>query len=163
MTVTLRRARPEEAAALGDIGFAAWAASAFAVADAGRVDRDKLRAEFRAFGFDYAATTLVAEADGVTLGWGAREDRDQRISDLWVGPEAQGRGVGRALLAALVEEIRVAGYPQAELETLASNAQAVGFYQRHGFGIVWRRDKFSPSLGYAIHKVGMSREVGSGR
>lgn len=159
MTVTLRRAWPEEAAALGDIGFAAWAASAFAVADAGRVDRDKLRAEFRAFGVKHAPATLVAEADGVPLGWGAREDRNQLISDLWVSPHAQGRGVGGMLLGALVGEIRAAGYPHAELETLASNDQAVGFYQRHGFGIVWRREKFAPSLGYAIDKVGMNKSL----
>jgi len=159
MTVTLRRARPEEAAALGDIGFAAWAESAFAVADAGRVDREKLRAEFRAFGVEYAATTLVAEADGLPLGWGAREDRDQRISDLWVSPDAQGRGVGSLLLGALVEEVRLAGYPQAELETLASNSPAIGFYQRHGFSIAWRKQKFSNSLGYAIDKVGMNKSL----
>lgn len=159
MAVTLRRARPEEAVALGDIGFESWAASAFAVADAGRVDRDKLRAEFRAFGVEYAPTTLVAEADGVALGWGAREDRNQLISDLWVSRDAQGRGVGGILLAALVEEIRAAGYAHAELETLASNQQAVGFYQRRGFSIVWRREKFSPSLGYAIDKVGMNKSL----
>lgn len=144
---------------LGDIGFAAWAASAFAVADAGRVDRDKLRAEFRAFGVAYAPTTLVAEADGMPLGWGAREDSDRRISDLWVSPDAQGRGVGGALLGALVEEIRIAGHRTAELETLASNQRAIGFYQRHGFSIVWRREKFSNSLGYAIDKVGMNKSL----
>jgi ribosomal-protein-alanine N-acetyltransferase len=159
LTVTLRRARPEEAVALGDIGFAAWAASAFALADAGRVDRGKLRAEFCAFGLEYAPMTLVAEADRVPLGWGAREDGDQRISDLWIAPAAQGRGVGSLLLAALVEEVRAAGYPQAELETLASNEQAVRFYERHGFSIVWRQEKFSNSLGYAIDKVGMNKSL----
>lgn len=51
--------------ALGDIGFAAWAASTFAAGDAGRVDRDMLLAELRAFGVEYADTTLVAEADEV--------------------------------------------------------------------------------------------------
>lgn len=157
--MTLRRARPEEAVALGDIGFAAWAASAFAVADAGRVDRERLLAEFRAFGVEHSPATLVAEDDGMPLGWGAREDGNQLISDLWVTPEAQGKGVGGLLLAALVDEIWTAGYPRAELETLASNQQAVGFYQRHGFGIVWRREKFSPSLGYAIDKVGMNKSL----
>jgi ribosomal-protein-alanine N-acetyltransferase len=159
MSVTLRRARPEEAVALGDIGFAAWAASQFAIADAGRVDRDKLLAEFRAFGVEHADTTLVAEADGIALGWGAREHRDQLISDMWVAPSAQGRGVGGLLLGALVEEVRVAGHRRAELETLASNQNAVGFYQRHGFSIVWRREKFSNSLGYAIDKVGMNKSL----
>lgn len=159
MAVTLRRARPDEAVALGDIGFAAWEANAFAVADAGRVDRDKLRAEFRAFGLEYAPTMLVAEADEQPLGWGAREDRNQLISDLWVSPSAQGRGIGGLLLTALVDEIRAAGHAAAELETLASNAQAIGFYQRHGFSITWRTQKFSPSLGYAIDKVGMNKSL----
>lgn len=144
---------------LGDIGFAAWAASAFAVGDAGRVDRDRLKAEFRAFGVEYAATTLVAEESGRRLGWGAREDSNQLISDLWVSPEAQGRGVGALLLNALVDEIRAAGYSRAELETLASNEQAIGFYHRHGFSIVWRAEKFSNSLGYAIDKVGMNKSL----
>ena len=159
MTVTVRRARPEEAAALGDIGFAAWANSAFAVNDAGRVNRDALLAEFRAFGETYAPTMLVAEAEGAPLGWGAREDRDQRISDLWVAPPAQGRGIGGLLLEALVDEVRAADYPVVELETLASHERAISFYRQHGFSIAWRAEKFSASLGYAIDKVGMNKNL----
>ena len=159
MSVTIRRARPEEAAALGDIGFAAWAASAFALNDAGRADRISLRDAFRAFGVTHAPTMLVAEADGSALGWGAREHSDQSISDLWVVPGAQGRGVGGLLLAALVDEIRVAGHAIAELETLAANEGAVRFYERNGFSIIWRAEKFSPALGYAIDKVGMNKSL----
>jgi len=157
--MTVRRARQEEAVILGDIGFAAWEASAFAEGDAGRVDRDRLREEFRGFGVSHAPTILVAEAGGQALGWGAREDSNQLISDLWVAPEAQGRGAGSLLLEALVAEIRAAHYPLAALETLASNARAIGFYQRHGFAVVWRREKFSASLGYAIDKVGMNKSL----
>jgi ribosomal-protein-alanine N-acetyltransferase len=157
--VILRRARPEEAVALGDIGFAAWAESAFAVNDAGRVARDRLLAEFRAFGIEHAPETLVAEDRGRLLGWGAREDRNELISDLWVAPEAQGRGVGGMLLAALVHEIRAAGFAFAQLETLATNTRAIEFYQRHGFSVAWRKQKFSNSLGYAIDKVGMNKSL----
>jgi ribosomal-protein-alanine N-acetyltransferase len=144
---------------LGELGFAAWKASAFALVDAGRIDRARLLAEFCSFGVEHADSTLVAEADGRLLGWGAREDFNQFISDLWVTPDAQGRGVGGSLLTALVEEIRAAGYPQVELETLASHAQAVGFYLRHGFTVAWRREKFSQTLGYAIDKVGMNKSL----
>lgn len=159
MSVTFRRARPDEAVTLGDIGFAAWEASAFAENDAGRVDRARLREEFRSFGAIHAPTILVAESDGRLLGWGAREDSNQFISDLWVAPDAQRRGAGGSLLTALIGEIRSAGYPQVELETLASHAQAVSFYQRHGFTIAWRREKFSQTLGYAIDKVGMNKSL----
>lgn len=144
---------------LGDIGFAAWEASAFAVADADRVDRMRLRAEFCDFGAGHADRILVAEAEGRALGWGARERGDGEISDLWVGPDAQGRGVGGQLLSALVEEIRSEGFARAELETLASNAGAIQFYERHGFAITWRKEKFSQALGYAIDKVGMNKSL----
>ena len=146
---------------LGDIGFAAWEASAFAVNDAGRVDRARLRAEFCDFGNEFADRILVAEDQGRAVGWGAREDGDGKISDLWIGPDAQGRGIGGQLLSALVDEIRAEGYRQAELETLASSEKAIRFYERHGFAIVWRKEKFSQSLGYAIDKVGLNKSLTS--
>lgn len=157
--MVLRRARADEAVVLGDIGYAAWAASAFAINDAGRVDRGHLRAEFRDFFLKHAATALVAERDGTVLGWGAREDGDQVISDLWVAPEAQGQGIGGRLLDALVAEIAATGHQMAELETLASAEQAIAVYMKHGFRIAWRREKFSTTLGYAIDKVGMNKSL----
>jgi [ribosomal protein S18]-alanine N-acetyltransferase len=159
MALVLRKARPAEAGPLGDVGFAAWAESEFGRADAGRTDRQALLAEFRAFGVTYAARTLVAEEDGELLGWGAREDGDSLVTDLWVAPQHQGRGIGGALLDALEREIVAAGYAIAELETLASNLRAIQFYEQHGFMIAWRGEKFSSSLGYAIDKVRMNKSL----
>lgn len=159
MKLLIRKARPDEATLLGEIGYAAWAASAFAANDAGRVDRERLQAEFRGFFDTNAALALVAELDGHAVGWGAREHDDQRISDLWMAPAAQGKGIGGQLLAALICEIRAAGYALVELETLAQNEKAIAFYHRHGFSIVWRRETFSATLGYAIDKVGMNKSL----
>jgi ribosomal-protein-alanine N-acetyltransferase len=159
MSIVVRQARPGEGKALGAIGFAAWAASQFAIDDAGRVDRAALLADFEKLGNEQPETILVAEADGQFAGWGAREDRDQRISDLWIAPEFQGRGIGTALLAALEAEIAALGLPRAELETLAGNAKAIRFYERHGFVVAWRGEKFSQTLGYAIDKVGMNKSL----
>lgn len=159
MTIHLRPAEAAEAVALGDVGFAAWAASEFSRADAGRVDRAQLRAEFRAFGATHAARTLVAVRGDALLGWGAREDGDDLISDLWVAPDHQGTGIGGRILAALVEEIAAAGYAMARLETLASNTGAIRFYEKHGFLVAWRAQKFSSTLGYAIDKVGMNKSL----
>lgn len=158
-TITVRKARPGEGRALGAIGFAAWADSQFAVNDAGRVDRRALLIDFEKLGQEQPETILLAEVEGRLAGWGAREDRDQRISDLWVAPDFQGRGVGTALLGALEAEIALLGLAMAELETLAANTKAIRFYERHGFVVAWRGEKFSNSLGYAIDKVGMNKSL----
>ena len=159
MTIVVRRARPGEGKALGAIGFAAWAASAFAVNDRGRVDRRALLADFETLGMERPETILVAEADGRPAGWGAREDRNHCISDLWVSPGWQGRGIGAALLHALEAEVAALGLATVALETLATNAGAIRFYERHGYVVAWRSEKFSRSLGYAIDKVGMNKSL----
>lgn len=116
-------------------------------------------ADFEKLGDDAPHTIIVAEVDGMLAGWGAREHGDHVISDLWVAPGFQGRGVGGVLLAALEAEIYALGLPLAELETLASNSKAIQFYERHGFLVVWRGEKFSSPLGYAIDKVRMNKSL----
>jgi [ribosomal protein S18]-alanine N-acetyltransferase len=159
MTIVVRKARPDEGKALGAIGFAAWAASQFAINDAGRVDRKALLTEFEKLGAEQPETIVVAETKGQLAGWGAREDRNQHISDLWVAPEFQGQGVGTMLLRALEAEIAALGLGTVELETLATNTRAIQFYEQHGFVVVWRGEKFSSSLGYAIDKVRMNKSL----
>lgn len=159
MTVVVRRALPGEGKALGAIGFAAWAASHFAIADAGRVDRAALLADFVRLGEEHPDIILAAEVEGQLAGWGAREDHNHCISDLWVAPDYQGRGVGTALLRALEAEVAALGLLRVELETLATNTRAIHFYERHGFIVEWRGEKFSSSLGYAIDKVRMNKSL----
>lgn len=149
----IARAQPELAEALGNIGFDAWQNSPFGHDDAGRTDRQKLRAEFVTFCRDKPQTILVASGHGTILGWGAREDMDHVISDLWVAPAAQRQGVGVALLEALEEAIAKQGFAFAELETYAGHAGAVRFYLRQGYEPVWRGMKFSASLNYELDKI----------
>lgn len=159
MAIVIRPARPDEGEALGAIGLAAWAASQFAINDAGRVDRQALLVDFQKLGKEKPETIVVAEMQGQIAGWGAREDQDQQISDLWIAPQFQSQGIGSALLQTLEAEIAMLGLPAAELETLATNSRAIGFYERHGFVVMWRGEKFSSSLGYAIDKVGMNKSL----
>ena len=128
-------------------------------ADGGRADRQALRAAFVNFCTGGRAQMLVAEREGTLLGWGARERGDDCISDLWVAPGAQGRGVGSALLAALEAAIRRDGFAAARLETHAANAGAIGFYERHGYVSTWRGERYAAALGYSIDKVGLSKPL----
>lgn len=127
--------------------------SAFGIDDAGRTDIGKLRAEFVGFCREKPETILLAADGDDLLGWGAREFSDQTISDLWVAPDAQGKGVGAALLAALEEAIALDGFNCVELETYAGNAGAVRFYSRQGYEPIWRGMKFTASLNYDLDKI----------
>ncbi|MEQ9636423.1 MAG: GNAT family N-acetyltransferase [Devosia marina] len=146
-------ASPDLAESLGMIGFAAWEQSAFGQDDAGRADRQKLLAAFVSFCHEKQHTLLIAAAGHQILGWGAREDMDNIVTDLWVAPIAQGQGVGAALLDALEGAIAKQGFEFSQLETYAGNAGAVSFYERRGYEPIWRGMKFSASLNYELDKV----------
>jgi putative acetyltransferase len=70
---------------------------------------------------------FVAEHEGEIEGLLAL--RGERVEQLFVGPDAQGRGVGSALLA-LAKGRSPGGL---ELFTLQRNARARRFYERRGF------------------------------
>ncbi|MCC7275884.1 MAG: GNAT family N-acetyltransferase [Alphaproteobacteria bacterium] len=64
--------------------------------------------------------------------------RGRRLEDLFVAPEAMGRGVGSALLRAVVADAVRAGL---RFLVLDADPHAAGFYRRHG----GRRVGWSPS------------------
>ncbi len=55
------------------------------------------------------------------------------VSDLWVHPQAQGQGVGSALLAALEGEIAARGFAVARLRCLEPNRRSRAFYAARGW------------------------------
>ncbi|HYP89896.1 MAG TPA: GNAT family N-acetyltransferase [Polyangiaceae bacterium] len=55
------------------------------------------------------------------------------VHDLAVLPEFQGRGIGRALLAAAEERARLRGCAKLTLEVLEENGRALGLYRERGF------------------------------
>jgi ribosomal protein S18 acetylase RimI-like enzyme len=52
---------------------------------------------------------------------------------LYVVPAARGRGLGEALVAAIVREAGRIGYREMKLDTLASMAGALALYGKFGF------------------------------
>ena len=66
----------------------------------------------------------------------ARGDDVAGLGEIWavyVDPEAQGRGVGRALMDAAVRGLAGRGYDEAMLWVFEANAAARGFYERMGW------------------------------
>lgn len=80
----------------------------------------------------------VAELDGriagfYSLGDPSAEDTRGYLWHLYVDPLAQRRGVGRALNAAALAEIRSRGVSRAWLDVLAGNTRARAFYRALGW------------------------------
>lgn len=65
------------------------------------------------------------------IGFG-EEEGGWSVHDLYIDPQAQGRGLGTALLRRVME---VAGGSPLRLRCFARNQAARGFYERHGFTV----------------------------
>jgi GNAT superfamily N-acetyltransferase len=81
---------------------------------------------------------LVAEAGGVLLGlvWAKCDAEDAGIVNLfqmWVAPEARGRGIAAALLDEAVTWARSIGARLVQLGVVTDNSAAVQLYTRAGF------------------------------
>ena len=86
-------------------------------------------------------TVLVAEDDGELLGFtGCGESRDPdagseagEINTFYVAAGRWGRGVGRALMEAALDDLEARGYAEATVWSFADNDRANAFYESHGF------------------------------
>lgn len=158
--VVVRRATEADIAAIAGVGSRAWASNIFSFEPelpGMRVHVEKAFEEFADASYHHV---LVADADGTVLGWGARDEDNDYISDLWVEPAVQGQGIGSTLLRALKSEIAAAGYTKARISTHARNVGAIRLYQREGFEIVEQGPEWSTSLEREIDKVKMLAELG---
>ncbi|HEY9349663.1 MAG TPA: GNAT family N-acetyltransferase [Acidothermales bacterium] len=86
---------------------------------------------------------LVARLDDRPVGVGTLKSVDEttaEIKRMYVRPEAQGVGVGRAILARLVHHARAERYTTIRLETLRLMTNAQAMYRAFGFVEVPRFD-----------------------
>ena len=82
-----------------------------------------------------AQRALVAELDGARCGLATWRDEDGLAELVSISAHPSGRGVGTALLAAVVDAAREAGARRLWLSTTNDNLDALRFYQRRGLRI----------------------------
>ena len=108
---------------------------------------------------------LVWDVDGVAVGYVSCRFHPRthigRIPNLAVHPEHQGKGVGRALLAAAFEYLRALGMELVRIETLVQNERCCELYPRLGFEEVARQVHYVMRLGEG-RGAGREGPVGSG-
>jgi L-amino acid N-acyltransferase YncA len=100
------------------------------------------------------ACRLVADEDGELLGWAALTKVSGRCVyagvaevSVYVAPAARGRGIGRELLAALVDESEHAGLWTLQAGIFPENEASLALHQRCGFRVVGRRERLGKMNG----------------
>lgn len=145
--MTIRRATPADSTLIGQIRIRGWraayrdllpAAVLASMSDDGReaVRHERLRCPPPRTG------AWVVERDGRVVGFaltGPTRDVDAdrsctgEVFAIYLEPDLVGRGLGRALFAQAVDDLRAMGYRRASLWVLAANARARRFYEAAGF------------------------------
>ena len=92
----------------------------------------------------------VQDEQPVGIAFLARRGQTTRIAGMGVVPEAQGTGIGRALLNAVIDQARAGGDTMLVLEAFEENTRAVRLYESVGFQIVWRLLGFSRSADHPV-------------
>ena len=127
----LRPAREADLPALIDLAQRSWL-SGFAETAPADFVRDRLAREFERDWYPrHWPAMTVAEEGGVLLG--VVQPEHDEVNGLWVAPEAQGRGVGTALLRHAERQIAAAGHARAWLTCSGFNPGAARFYLARGY------------------------------
>jgi diamine N-acetyltransferase len=103
---------------------------------------------------------FLAELDDMPVGFasvGKIEEGVFRLHKLYVQPELHGKGVGKALVEAVLDEAFEAGGRKLQL-TVNRNNKSISFYQRLGFNITGEQ-KLDIGSGYIMDDYIMEREI----
>lgn len=156
--VTIRKAREDDAELLTEIGMRAWRKAMASVGEASGMAANA-RDAFAHFAQDGWITITLVETSGVPVGWAAREDMDETITDFWIDPEFEGQGFGTALLEAVETDMKAQGCALARLQTHAMNADALTFFEKRGYSVNWLTVTYNPKLDRDVQSVGLSKSL----
>jgi GNAT superfamily N-acetyltransferase len=133
---SIRQAEPDDLGAVVEVGRRTWPATYEAIAGADYVAMGLAKwwtadANVSAI---RAGRVLVAETDGEVVGMASFGPRngDLVVWKLYVLPEHQGRGLGTALMDAVLERAQ-GHYPEVQLSYIDGNESAERFYKSRGF------------------------------
>ncbi|MBB2168963.1 N-acetyltransferase [Gluconacetobacter aggeris] len=113
---------------------------------------------------------LVAEQDGSVIGYAYAGPYHPRIAyrdtvedSIYLSPDAAGRGIGTALLGALIAECVARGFRQMmALVGDSANLPSIRLHERHGFRTVGTLQSVGYKFGRWLDVVLLQCELGSG-
>ncbi|MEU5687747.1 N-acetyltransferase [Streptomyces venezuelae] len=94
------------------------------------------------------------DSDGTVLGWVAASQVSDRCAyagvvehSVYVRPDARGRGIAAALLAALIDSTEAAGIWTIQSGIFPENAASLALHERAGFRVLGTRERIGKQLG----------------
>jgi ribosomal-protein-alanine N-acetyltransferase len=144
LNLLIRKAIPSEIETLADIAFVAWERDLLPFLHGPATSREAERHRLRAAVRDGLDRIIVAEVNGVSVGWCQRARGRAYIPFLFVTPLLQNQGVGSALLRRMESFLELEGADRIQLDTLADNVRAVNFYQHQGYQILALKTEGAP-------------------
>jgi GNAT superfamily N-acetyltransferase len=173
-TVEVRPAHADDAAAIATVHLASWQAGYRGLISQDYLDSLDLtawtdRRVFRLGQVDWSRGGCYVAIDGnndvagfTDVGPTRDDDRDSTIVGevraIYLAPDAWGKGLGRALMAAGLTQLASCGYREATLWVLDSNERARRFYKAAGFDPDGAA-KVDDSRGFPLHEVRYSRPL----
>jgi phosphinothricin acetyltransferase len=98
---------------------------------------------------------IMAEQDGRTIGYAYASTYRPRPAyrftaedSIYLAPDAQGLGIGSALLGRLLEDSRAFGFKQMLAVITAERANSIRLHEKHGFRLIGRYE----ALGYKFDR-----------
>ena len=136
LDLIIRKAVASEVETLADIGFVAWERDLRPFLSGPAASKEIERRRLSQAVHELLDRTIVAEVDGVAVGWCSRQRGKAYIPFLFVTPLLQNHGIGSLLLRRMESMIELEGADRVQLDTLADNVRAVSFYQHQGYQIL---------------------------
>lgn len=154
--ILIRKAAPDEVGRLGDIAYEAWEQGILPLLTERPGMRRMERRRFEAAAHEMLERIIVAEIEGIAVGWCSRARGRAYVPFLFVTPEYQSQGIGSALLRRMESLLELEGESRVLLETPADNVRAVRFYERQGYHILALkpdgRDPSGPLMSVRLEK-----------
>ncbi|THF52289.1 GNAT family N-acetyltransferase [Allorhizobium terrae] len=157
-TFTLRLMTAADHDVVGRVGWESWRSTG--PLDRGFADPkvgQRVKNAFLRFPSTTNGHVVVADMDGCVVGWGAREDEPDYISDIWIAPDFQRRGIGAGLVQHFCAVMHSEGLRQARIATHQKNYSAIALYKRCGFDIVWQGMEHDSIMGLELPKVRLKK------
>jgi ribosomal-protein-alanine N-acetyltransferase len=136
LNTIIRKAVPTEIETLADIAYVAWERDLMPFLSGPAASPASERRRLSEAVREGLGRIIVAEIDGVAVGWCARARGRAYIPYLFVSPTLQNQGVGSALLRRMESLLELEGADRIQLDTLADNVRAVNFYRHQGYQIL---------------------------